>query len=223
MSQQINLFNPIFLKQKKYFSALAMMQALALVLVGSLVVAGYAYYQVASLGKEGVATKGRLITTKQRLDAIKTQYAPATTNAGLQEQIKKAEAEVQALQQVSDILQKSEFGNTKGYSEYLAAFSRQITEGIWLTGLSLQGAGNEIALHGRTLQPDLVPAYITRLGREPVMQGKSFASLEMRVPQVELPLAKDQPRPAKSTMPAAYIEFSLQSKGQTNTAGTKAQ
>jgi hypothetical protein len=29
MSQQINLFNPIFMKQRKYFSLLAMLQALA--------------------------------------------------------------------------------------------------------------------------------------------------------------------------------------------------
>ena len=34
MSQQINLFNPIFLKQKKTFSAVNMLDALALLLVG---------------------------------------------------------------------------------------------------------------------------------------------------------------------------------------------
>jgi Tfp pilus assembly protein PilN len=223
MSQQINLFNPIFLKQKKYFSAVAMVQALALVLIGSLLVSGYTFYQVARLGKEAVATKGRLASTQAQLDSIKAQYAPAAKNAALQEQIRKMEVEVQSLQQLSDILQKSEFGNTKGYSDYLAAFSRQIGDGIWLTGLSLQGSGNEIALQGRALRPELVPGYITRLGREPVMQGKSFASLEMRVPQVEVPAVKDQPRPVRQIVPAAYIEFSLQSRGQTDTMGTKSQ
>ena len=34
MTQQINLFNPIFLKQKKIFSAVNMLDALALLLVG---------------------------------------------------------------------------------------------------------------------------------------------------------------------------------------------
>ena len=33
MSQQINLFNPIFLKQKKKFSAVSMVDALAVLLV----------------------------------------------------------------------------------------------------------------------------------------------------------------------------------------------
>ena len=36
MSQQINLFNPIFLKQKKIFSAAAMAQALCVLLGGVL-------------------------------------------------------------------------------------------------------------------------------------------------------------------------------------------
>ena len=31
MSQQINLFNPIFMKQKKYFSVTTMLQALGLI------------------------------------------------------------------------------------------------------------------------------------------------------------------------------------------------
>ena len=49
MSQQINLFNPIFLKQRKYFSLLAMLQALGLIVLGSLFLYGYALYQVEQL------------------------------------------------------------------------------------------------------------------------------------------------------------------------------
>src|SRR5438105_1650000 len=49
MSQQINLFNPIFLAQKKYFSAAAMLQALAL-LVGGLILAHvFAVHQTGAL------------------------------------------------------------------------------------------------------------------------------------------------------------------------------
>ena len=49
MSQQINLFNPVFLKQKKYFSVIAMGQALAMIAVGSALFYGYANYQVQQL------------------------------------------------------------------------------------------------------------------------------------------------------------------------------
>ena len=49
MSQQINLFNPVFLKQKKYFSVMTMLQALGLIVLGSIVFYGYAWYQVQQL------------------------------------------------------------------------------------------------------------------------------------------------------------------------------
>ncbi|MDB5762632.1 MAG: putative Mannose-sensitive agglutinin biosis protein MshI, partial [Herminiimonas sp.] len=123
----------------------------------------------------------------------------------LEEQVKKAEAEMLALKQVFDILQKGDIGNTKGYSGYLRAFSRQIFDGVWLTGLDIIGAGNEIALQGRALQPELVPAYMTRLKNEPVMQGKSFGTLEMQTPKA----SKGDPATDKSGTHAGYIEFSL--------------
>ena len=47
MSQQINLYNPVFLKRKKTFSAVTMLDALALLLVG--VAAFYAYASTTTL------------------------------------------------------------------------------------------------------------------------------------------------------------------------------
>jgi hypothetical protein len=51
--------------------------------------------------------------------------------------------------------------------------------------------------------------YINRLKREPVMQGKSFATLEMQVPQVDA-AGSDA---AKQKVSAGYLDFSLQSAG----------
>jgi hypothetical protein len=94
----------------------------------------------------------------------------------------------------------------------LRAFSRQILNGVWLTGFSIHGAGSEIGLQGRAMQPELVPAYISRLKREPVMQGKSFATLEMQLPLADQ-AGKGDPATARQRVPAGYIEFSLQSSG----------
>ena len=48
MSQQINLYGPAFRKEKKPFTALAMVQALLLVLVALMVLYVYARFQVTS-------------------------------------------------------------------------------------------------------------------------------------------------------------------------------
>jgi len=158
------------------------------------------------------ATSAQLELAKAQLAKTNAGLGPRQKNKPLEDEVVKIEAEVKSHQQVFDTLQKGEFGNTKGYSEYLRAFSRQIIDGLWLTGFSIHGAGNEIAIQGRALQPELVSAYISRLGREPVMSGKSFAVLEMRVPQVDQPI-KGDPTTAKHRVPAAYIEFNLQSSG----------
>lgn len=208
MSQQINLFNPIFLKQKKYFSAVPMAQALGLLLIGSVLVAGYAKYQVLNLGKEAVITSTQLAEAQTQLIKVKAEFGPRVKSPALEEQIRKAEAEMLSLKQVFDILQKGDIGNTKGYSGYLRAFSRQIIDGVWLTHLNIVGAGNEISMQGRALQPELVPAYMNRLKREPVMQGKAFGTLEMHMPQVESP-GKGSPTKANQSGPVGYIEFSL--------------
>ncbi len=208
MTQQINLFNPIFLKQKKYFSAIAMIQALGLLLLGCALVTGYAKYQILNLGKEAAVTNLQLVEAQTQLAKVKAEFGPRVKNQGLEDQIRKIESEMLALKQVFDILQKGEIGNTKGYSGYLRAFSRQIIDGVWLTNINIVGAGNEIGMQGRALQPELVPAYMNRLKRESVMQGKAFGTLEMYAPQIEQ-AGKGSPVATKPNGLAGYIEFSL--------------
>lgn len=211
MSQQINLFNPIFLKQKKYFSAITMAQALGLILAGSLVLTGYTSYRVSRLGSHAALTTAQLTTAQAQLDKLKGYSGTREKNKTLEDDVQRAEAQLKSLRQVFETLDKGELGNTKGYSEYLRAFARQIPSGIWLTGFSIHGAGAEIGLQGRALQPDLVPAYINRLKQEPVMQGKSFATLEMQMPEVDQGDKDKVASPRKIS--AAYIEFSLRSSG----------
>jgi hypothetical protein len=88
---------------------------------------------------------------------------------------------------------------------------------LWLTGASIVGAGKEIGLQGRTVQPDLVPQYISALSRESVLQGKSFARLDMAAAQMPAaaPALSPPPPGALAAAVAApslrFIEFSLQS------------
>ena len=224
MSQQINLFNPIFLKQKKYLSAATMAQALGLILMGCVLLTSYVVYHSSKLEKQAVATASQLVAMQAQLAQITATMAPRQKSRALESDIQSKEAEVKSLQQVFGILQSGEFGNRTGYSEYLRAFARQANDGLWLTGFSLYGAGNEIGLQGRALQPTLVPEYISRLKREPTMRGKSFQTLEMLVPTVERAVKSD-PAGAKVQVPAPYIEFNLQSSGvakeQADVAGAK--
>ncbi|MDL2353627.1 MAG: hypothetical protein QFF03_00055 [Pseudomonadota bacterium] len=198
MSQQINLFNPIFLKQKKIFSAAAMAQALCVLLVGVLAVALYARQNVAALQREADSGRERLAQREARLAKVKIDFAPRQKSVELDEQLVQAEARLQALRDVAGVLERGELGNTAGYAAYFKALARQNLAGVWLTGVSISGAGTDLGVQGRALDAALVPAYLGRLTREPVMRGKSFASLRI-----------GQPAPGKDAAVAPYVEFSV--------------
>lgn len=213
MSQQINLFNPIFLKQKKYFAAVTMVQALGVILLGCVLMAGYTGWQVKGREDQAAEAAKRLAESKTLLASTATKFAPRPLDPTLDGQVQKADGDVQSMQRVFDALQGGGFGDTHGYSTYFRSFSRQIVDGLWLTGLSINGAGQQIDLKGRTLRAELVPEYLRRLGREPEMKSKSFATLDMQVPLIDPPAPKDGKQPAQgpAQIPAPYIEFDLES------------
>ena len=226
MSQQINLFNPIFLKQKKIFSAITLLQMSGLVLLGAVLVAIYTTFQSAELNRNAGIVAAQLRTAQAQVARLRADASAPAKSKALEDALVKVEAEIKSRQQISSILQKNDFGNTTGFSSYLVAFARQIPNGLWLTGFNISRAGNEIGLQGRTLKPELLPLYVTQLKRETVMQGKSFAELQMQIPRAasaavasnvghlnDIIGAATQGKSEAGKQPdaAPYIEFNLRS------------
>ena len=201
MSQQINLFNPVFLKQKKYFSVRAMLQALALIALGSGMFFGYAKYQVSLLAQQSAETSKRYAAEQLRFASFSREFSPQKSGQALQDELKKFESEAAAQKEILDTLKTGVIGNTDGYSEYMRAFARQTLSGLWLTGFTIDADGSEMSLDGAALTPKLVPTYIQRLSKEKVMKGKNFSSLLMQQPKA---------LPAQSA-PKSYVEFSMHS------------
>lgn len=199
MSQQINLLSPAFRKQKKYFSVLAMLQALALIVLGSALFYGYATYQVKLLAKQSDETGKRYAAEQLRLTRYTAEFSPQQSGQMLEEELKRAEARATVQRELIETLKSGVMGNTTGYSEYMRAFARQAVSGLWLTGFVIIGDAAQISLSGAVLSPELVPSYIQKLGHEKVMRGKAFAALQMQQPK------------AGSGKVARYVEFTLQS------------
>jgi len=204
MSQQINLFNPIFLKQRKYLSLLTMLQALGLIVLGSLFFYGYALYQVAELKQQAEESTRRYSAEQARLARHSAKFSPQQARQALQNEVRDLENAVAEQTQLVDTLKSGSIGNTTGYSQYMRAFSRQVVQGLWLTGFKVVGDATQISLSGGVLEPELLPIYIQRLNREISMQGKSFATLQMQQPKVEQ-------GSAGASASARYVEFAMHS------------
>jgi len=200
VSQQINLFNPIFLTQKRYFSVLTMLQALGLIVLGAALFYGYALYQVRQLSAQGDEMSRRLAAEQARLVNMGNEFSAQRSGQMLEEELKRLERQAAAQEEMLTLLKSGAIGNTEGYSEYMRAFARRAIHGLWLTSFDITGDGAQISLAGAALNPQLVPAYIQRLSKERILHGKAFATLQMQRPKSEA----DKPV-------ARYVEFTLRS------------
>ena len=206
MSQQINLYSPIFLSKKKYFSAVTLLQGLGLIVISMAGFYAYAMYQVSALVTQAADVDKRLTIERARLTKVTAEFSPRQRNSVLEEEVKLAEAQLASKQRVAQLFKSGGVGATKGFSEFMRALARQSVNGLWLTGFDISGSGSSIAISGRTVVPGLVPTYLQRLSGEPATKGYQLASLQMRQPSAETILAETKKNQGN---PPAFLEFDL--------------
>jgi hypothetical protein len=204
MSQQINLYNPLFLKQEKHFSVRTMAQALGVIALGLGALCAYAVIETNKAERLAQQQRQQLAGQRDELVKLGAQLATRGTSRALEAEVARTEAEVKTRQATLEALNTGEFGNTAGFSDFFAAFGRQAMSGVWLTGFNIGDAGNALAVTGRALHADLVPAYLRRLNNEAMMRGRRV---------VEMKLAGKAAAPPGATQPSAepgqYVEFAF--------------
>jgi hypothetical protein len=177
VSQQINLFNPQLLKQRKYFSALTMTQALGLVVLGMAAFYGFASWQDRNLARQTADSGRDYEQQKQQFAKVTAELSPDKREAQLDQDLKRADAAIATRQALLRELRAGVVGDSAGYSEYLRAFARQTVQGLWLTGVQIADGGAQLTMSGRALQADLVPILIGRLRQESVLRGRPLDAL----------------------------------------------
>lgn len=197
MMQQINLYHPIFRKQEKKFSALAMAQAGGAILAGVIVIYGVMWWQVHGMRRDLAQTDRQLAVATKRFEETTQKLSPGAQGKTLEDKISSLEKQIAERVRVRDILNRGLFSNTTGYSNFFLAFARQHVAGMWLTGFGITGAGEDMRLQGRTTDPAQVPRYVQRLAAEQVLAGREFQVFVMSQPE-----KKDG-----QSAEAPYIEF----------------
>ncbi len=185
MKQQINLYQAPLRREKKPFAAKTLLWSIAAVLTGAAALAGFAGWQLYTLQERSRAVALQVADSQQQLAALAAQLAAAQPDPALLEQVNKLEQVINHRQQLRALLQGDLFQRGEGYSRYLVALARQHVRGMWLTSVSITGAGNDFTLRGATLTPDLVPQYLQNLSHETLLQGQEFRSFQLHRPLTE--------------------------------------
>lgn len=209
--QQLNLFNEAFELKTQRFTARTIAIGAGVLTLGLAGAAVHAKLRVDDLQREFDANAARLDGVQKRLASVNADFAPRQKDAALDVQLLEANGQLDALHRVSETIKRGDLGNTQGYAEYFRALARQRVEGLWLTGVNIAGAGQDIGVRGRALDPALVPGFLGRLRNEPVMQGKPVGSLQIGEAAAIKRIDKDG---KETSAPAPYVEFTLQSAPQ---------
>jgi len=210
MSQQVNLFNPIFRpKGFSFTSARAMLYAVGIAVAGVAAGAAYEDYALREVAARTQTTEAAHKNATARLSQLTNEVAQQKPNARIEADIATFETQLKGRQEIVETLRSGAVGNTAGFSEYMRAFSRQTVNGLWLTGFEFDG--NELLLHGRTVNPELVANFLKQLNREQSLQGREFSAMRIRQPAPEgtANAAKGESEKAAKAAAGRYHEFSL--------------
>ncbi len=198
MRQEINLYQPIFRKQKKVFSSKALLQASALVVAGLLLVYGYGVWRLQGLEEELLALQGQRQAASQRLEKLAKQFPQREKSRVLEAELQRLTRDVRLRRKVEQLLTSGAYGNRKGFSEPLAALARQHIAGLWLTNVEISEVSKGVGLAGSAVDPKLVPKYVQRFSNEPSLAGMRFQHLRV-----------DRPEPE-----SARVQFQLRTSGE---------
>ena len=178
MSQQVNLYQPVFRKQRRKFSAATMLQATVLMVLGIGLMYGYTYWQVRQLRADFSQADKQFVRLTKQLDEATRQFGERLQNKDLQAQVQKLQQQLTEKQNLQQVLQSAQF-NTQGFSSYFISFARQHIPEVWITGLDIVGAADQLTLSGRSTNPELVPRYLQKLSAETRLSGIEFRSFQM--------------------------------------------
>ena len=183
MMQQINLYQPIFRKEKRIFSSIAMLWSLCIALLGLMLIYGVGLWHTRGLEKERLHMQASITSSEQKVKLLEAQYPVREESKRLQAREKTLQRELRAKQLIATRLGNRSFGNRTGFSAHLAGLARQRVRNLWLTGFSLLQGGTVVELRGETTAADDVPRYLKRLSAESVFSGTHFRRLEMERPE----------------------------------------
>ncbi len=208
MSQQINLLNLSLRKQKEVLTPAHMVQACAGVLLVLCALSAYVYQQTRSLDAQRADWVKRSEDAKLGMARAAQQFPARQPSPMLQTEIKLVEGKIHTRDQVFGVLNSGVVGKTQGFSPLLEAFARQGVQGLWLTRIDMDAAGDRMIIGGNALSADLIPQYMTRLSAEQALHGRSFSEFKVGLPKPIAPAA-GQPASVQAAPAASYVEFVL--------------
>lgn len=177
MHQQINLFQPVFRKQEKVFSAITLAQVSGAVLVLLAAIAGHTRWTLSSMERTAETLQQQHDHIRNQISSLEDAYRTPDTEA-LDTEIGKLLEDIEQRKFLLVQFNQLVVEHRAGFSHQFKALAEQHVPGLWLDGVTINGDG-KIEIRGITLDPKLVPVYIQHLEKRQDLSESSFETLSM--------------------------------------------
>lgn len=177
MAQQVNLLTPILLTQRRYLSALTLLQATGLLLIACLAVTLWLMQRDRRAEVEHQALLERHAAERQALQVARASLPVPQDALALQQQwlpLQAGNAERQAL---LEALTGGGARDGRRHSDLLALVARSLPESAWLS--EMHHAPGHVELIGGTLDTAVLRPWLTRLSAHPLLAGQELTALRV--------------------------------------------
>ena len=177
--QQVNLFQSQFHPGKERLTLTHCLVALFVVVIAFAGLSWLKIDQLKEIEQQISNLDGQHQTMMAQLSKLAMTSNTNKKTAVKESEIADKEEELKARRELLGTLTGGKYGSTEGFSEFMLALSRQHVKGAWITGLSVQQGGEQLAIAGSSLTPELAPIYLQNLSNEKVFAGKTFDVMDL--------------------------------------------
>lgn len=217
MSQQINLFNPALIRPRDWLT----LKNVVLIYVACLALM-YGLYslsqgELGELASEKEAAQAALDAAMVELTVERNRISQAANNKE-DEQVLKTLIETRDMQfRMLTTLKLIQNESGQHILDYMQGFAENALKGVWLTGFKLNHFEQQLSIMGQSLTPELVPAYVEKLGQHVAFHGRLFSGLVLK--EMQLTVAESKPVAAtaageNAVQPASEKSAENASEGQ---------
>jgi cell division protein FtsB len=185
MHQQINLFQPVFRKQQKVFSAITLAQISGAVAVLLLLFVAHANWTLANMQASADSLQQQYEHLHQQISALEaTRRTPVTES--LDSEIEKLQSRIEKRSELLAGFDDLALESQSCFHTRLRTLAEQHIPGLWLEGLSVDNHAR-IEIRGSTLEAQLVPVYLQQLSRQADLSTTPFETVQLARPDARQP------------------------------------
>lgn len=178
MHQQINLFQPVFRKQHKVFSAGTLAQIAAAVLTLLVAILGHVRWTLAGMEQSAAELQQQHDHIHQQIGVIEASFQ-TPDSAALEAEIEQLMIDIDQRNSLLAQFDQLVLQHRSGFAAQFRALAEQHVPGLWLDGVTVNGEG-QIEIRGITLDAKLVPIYLQQLQKQPGLSETPFETVSMQ-------------------------------------------